>query len=192
MTQYGIRPPSLKPVTTSSSSSSTTPNGDAGRATETVGGGAGLTVPREQRVEVDVDQLVAVQREDVAALRALLRGELDPAAAAEPLGLLGADDLDPEPAELSRKTSPWPAAHETITRVDAGVREPADLVRDQRLSGDVDERLRPAARRVAHALGLAAREDDRLHRRSARRKRRLGSGVSGNVANGEAARPIPS
>ena len=50
-----------------------------------------------------------------------------------------------------------------ITRLDARLREPRDLVRGERLARDVDERLRAAAGRVAQALGLAAREDDRLH-----------------------------
>ena len=42
LTQYGIRPPSLKPSITSSSPSSTTPNGDFGRATATVAARARL------------------------------------------------------------------------------------------------------------------------------------------------------
>ena len=64
-------------------------------------GAAARPVRGEQRVEVDVDELVAVQREDVAAPDAAARGELDAAAATEPLGLLGGDDLGAEPAELA-------------------------------------------------------------------------------------------
>ena len=73
LTQYGIAPPSLNPSTTSPSPRSTTPNGDFGRATATVAGPAGLAVTGEQRVEVDGDELVAVQRVHVAALLPQLR-----------------------------------------------------------------------------------------------------------------------
>ena len=58
-------------------------------------------MPVEQRLEVDLDQLVAVQRVDVAALVPLARRELDAAAAAEPLGLLRRDDLGAEARELA-------------------------------------------------------------------------------------------
>ena len=58
-------------------------------------------MPVEQRLEVDLDELVAVQREHVAALLPRSRGELDPAAAAEPLRLLGGDDLGAEAGELA-------------------------------------------------------------------------------------------
>ena len=69
-----------------------------------------------------------------------------------------------------------------ITRSTPACAEPADLVGGERLAGDVDERLRPPAGRVAEALGLAAAEDDRLHwlrRWLAARRPQLG-------------RPIPS
>ena len=128
-------------------------------------GRAGLAVPREQRVEVDVD---AARRRSSRRRRPLLGalpgGELDPAAAAEPLGLLGADDLDAEPAELLARTRrPGRRRSETITRsTPAAARRPIWYATSG-LPGDVDERLRPAARGVAEALGLPAREDDRLH-----------------------------
>src|SRR5690242_1151479 len=48
---------------------------------------------REERAEVDGDQLIAVHRVDVALLLPLPRGELDPAAATETFGLLRTDDL---------------------------------------------------------------------------------------------------
>src|SRR5205807_9800806 len=63
-------------------------------------GRAARAVRGEQRVVVDVDQLVAVQRVDVTVLLPLPRGELDPAAAAEPLRLLRGDDLGAETGEL--------------------------------------------------------------------------------------------
>ena len=52
-------------------------------------------------VEVDRDELVAVQREDVAALAPLLRPEADAAAPPQPLRLLGRDHLGAEARELA-------------------------------------------------------------------------------------------
>src|SRR5262249_61272503 len=46
-----------------------------------------LPVPREQRAKVDDDELVAVHGLQAAGLRSLPRGDLEPAAAAEQLGL---------------------------------------------------------------------------------------------------------
>ena len=76
------------------------PNGDFGCATVIVASPPDGAVPVEQRREVDVDELVAVQRVDVAVARPRARGELDPAAAAETLRLLRRDDLGAEPREL--------------------------------------------------------------------------------------------
>ena len=69
-TQYGMRPASWKPLTTSSSPRSTTPNGDFGCATATVAAAPVARCRSSSAVEVDLDQLVAVQRVDVAALAA--------------------------------------------------------------------------------------------------------------------------
>ena len=55
----------------------------------------------EERREVDRDELVAVQGVDVAVLTPKLGGELDPAAAAEALRLLGDDDLRPDPRQVA-------------------------------------------------------------------------------------------
>ena len=138
---------SWKPVTTSSSVRSTWPNCDGGRATVTVAAAPARAVPLEQAVEVDVDELVAVQRQNVAVLQPRSRREADRAAAAEPLGLARAGDLDAEAGEALRRTSgSCPAAQLTITRVDARAAEPADLPGEQRLAADLDERLRAARR----------------------------------------------
>ena len=56
---------------------------------------------RDQVVEVDVEELVAVHGEDRPARGALLRREADPAAAAERLRLLDRDDLDAEAREVA-------------------------------------------------------------------------------------------
>src|SRR6476646_478737 len=61
--------------------------------------GAVGTVGREQPWEIDVDQLVPVQREDVAALLALVRREADASAAAEPFRLFRDRDLHTQAAE---------------------------------------------------------------------------------------------
>ena len=61
---------------------------------------ASRPVSGEQAGEVDVDELVAVQGIDVALLVPERGSELDPAAAAEPLGLLGGDDLRAEARQL--------------------------------------------------------------------------------------------
>ena len=117
----------------------------------------------EQRVEVDCDKLVAVQRVDVTLLLALPRGELDPAAAAEPFGLLGADDLGPEVAERLGEERALVGRARDDHAFDAGFGKTGDLVPDQRPIGDVDERLRAAAGGVTHPLGLSPGQDDRLH-----------------------------
>ena len=90
----------------SPSPSSTTPNGDFGWATVTVAARPRLAMALEQRREADRYELVAVQHVHVAALAPLARGELDPAAAPEPLRLLGRDDLGPSPASSRSNSSP--------------------------------------------------------------------------------------
>src|SRR5207237_488918 len=62
---------------------------------------ARLPVPCEERGEVDVDQLVAVQRVHRARLPAELRRELDAAAAAEALLLFGDRDHCAEACEVT-------------------------------------------------------------------------------------------
>ncbi|MCZ7587395.1 MAG: hypothetical protein M5U27_00735 [Gaiella sp.] len=122
-------------------------------------------MPREQRAELDVDQLVAVHREHVARLPAEAGGEADAAAAAEPLGLARAHEPDTEGAEPVEECLllPREAAHDHA--VDPGPREPADLPGEERPASDRHERLRQAPRGVAEPLGLATGEDDRLHQR---------------------------
>ena len=148
------------------------------------------TMCGEQRAEVDVDELVAVQRQDVAALLPPLRRELDPAAAPEPLRLLDGDDLGPSPASsVDERRSLAGRAREDDAR-HAGVREAAHLVGGERLARDVDERLRASCGSVAEPLGLAAGEDDRLH--GCPRSWRPDAGDCGTVSGGAAVRPMPS
>ena len=99
----------------------------------------------EQRGEVDVEELVAVQRETSPASPAPRRGEPQPAAATERLRLShrrrSRRRARPAP---SRTASSCPRAQATITRVTPARDEPADLVRGQRVARDGDERLRAA------------------------------------------------
>ncbi len=158
-------------------------NGDGRR-------GRRLTVQGEKRREVDVDELVAVQRVDVPVLGALPRRELDPASTAEAFRLLGADDLRTEAGQLPDEQLALPCGTRDDHPGDARAGQATDLVRGQRLVRDLDQRLRAAARGVTEALGLAAGQDDRLH--YALGSFSSGSGVSAGAAEGEVARPIAS
>src|SRR5438034_431319 len=151
--------------------------------------GAVGTVGREQVREIDVDQLVPVQREDVAALLALVCREADASAAAEALRLLRDRDLDAQASERGRELLAGAGAAADDHALDSGSPEQADLPGSQRAPRDRDERLRQAACDVAETLGLAARQDDRFHYSASSVSR---SGVSGRTSSGETARPIPS
>src|SRR6185312_4886534 len=89
-------------------------------------GGARLAMPLEQRVEGDLDQLVAVQGVDVAVFLPLARGELDAAAATEPLGLLRRDDLGAEPGQLALEQLPLAERARDDHAPDARTRQTAD------------------------------------------------------------------
>src|SRR6185312_17180592 len=97
---------------------------------------AGRAVRGEQRTVVDVDELVAVQRQDITTLPSLLRGELDAAAASEPLRLLGDDDLRAGAGEqVDELPTLTRGAREDHAR-HAGPRKAADLVGRERPTGD--------------------------------------------------------
>ncbi len=89
--------------------------------------------------------------------------KLQPSPAPERLLLAGEGELDADALERALELLLLTGAAADDHAVDAGGREAADLVRGERTARDVDERLRPALRCVAEALGLAAREEDRLH-----------------------------
>src|SRR5512133_1923780 len=157
-------------------------NGDRRRGTV---GTVGLEQPRK----VDVDHLVAVQREDVAALSALVRREADASAAAAPRRLLRDRDLHAQAPERGRELLAGAGAAADDHALDAGASEQADLPGRQRAPRDWDERLRQAACDVAETLGLAARKDDRFHYSASSVSR---SSVSASAESGEEARPMPS
>src|SRR5919201_1751652 len=146
-------------------------------------GRAGLAVTSQHLAQIAVEQLVPVQRVDVALLAALLRGKADASASPERLRLLGDRELRTAAREhaLEELAAPGAAAHDH-TR-DACQDEQAELVGEQRPARDLDERLRPAARGVAEPLGLAAGKDDCFHGYAS------SSASSSSCAD---ARPIPS
>src|SRR5581483_7106422 len=148
-------------------------------------------MPLEHGNEVDVDELVAVQRVDVPGLLPEPGCVLDPAAPAEPLGLLRGGNLGAEPLQLALEDGALPggAGHDHPRH--AGPHEPGDLVGRERPARDVDERLRAPAGRVAEPLGLAAGEDDRLQGPYASAVARW-AGVSGSTSVAEVGRPMPS
>ena len=117
----------------------------------------------QQGREVDVDQLVAVQREQVALLAPRLRREADAPAPPQRLRLGDRDDLGAEAAErrLEGAFLAGRAADEHSSHAGGG--QLLDLVGGQRPARELDERLRTPVRGLAEALGLAARQDDRFH-----------------------------
>ena len=163
LTQYGTRATSWKPVTTSSSVRSTCPNCDGGCATVTVAAAPLARCRASSAVKSTSTSSSPFIAKHVAALAAERGGEPDRASAAEPLGLARAGDLDAEAGETLLEVRLLPGRAADDHAVDAGPVQAADLPGEQRLAADLDERLRPARRRVAHPLGLAAGEDDRLH-----------------------------
>ena len=144
---------------------------------------------RQQLAQVDVYELVAVQREEVALSLPLRRGEADAPAPAERLVFGDGDDLRAETAERRRELLLLAGRAADEHAVDTGRRELLDLVGGQRPTANLHERLRPPGRGVAETLCLAPRQNHCLHYRSSWCSR---SSVSGREASGEAARPIPS
>ena len=107
---------------------------------------ARVDVPREQVREVDVEELVAVQRIDRTGFEPLLRGETKASAPSERLRLADQHELDAHLPELlleARFLARGAADQHTI---DARLGEQSDLVRGQRAAPDRDERLGPALR----------------------------------------------
>src|SRR5215207_1032647 len=147
-----------------------------------------LAVPVEERVQVDVQELVTVHREHRPLLTPSLRCEAKPAAATERLRLLDDHDLWPDPGELPLEQLARPGSGRNDDPIDAGPREESEGVRRERATADRDERLGQTACGVAKALGLAAGEQDRFHYLAGAGS----SSLSGRPANGELGLPTPS
>ncbi len=120
-------------------------------------------MPLEQVAQIDPEQLVAVQREDGAALAPQGRCEAKPAASAQRLRLSDGGDLGTDPAELAHERRLVPLRARDDHAGDARFGEPRHLIRGEGPAGDGNERLRAALRGVAEALGLAARQDQGFH-----------------------------
>ena len=135
------------------------------------------------------DQLVAVQRVDVARVLSGHGREAQAAAAPERLRLLHRRDLGAEARQLLREQPALAGGAADDDALDACPHQQPDLVCEQRPFPDADERLRPSGRSLAEPLGPAAGEHDRLadHCGTA-----SGSGVSAAAPNGDGGRPTPS
>jgi hypothetical protein len=120
-------------------------------------------VAREQRLELDVEELVAVQREARARLAPLARSELQASPTPERLLLARERELDADALQRSGELVLLPGAAAHDHPLDAGPGQSTDLVLSEWLPADVDERLRTPLRGIAEPLGSAAREEDRLH-----------------------------
>ena len=142
----------------------------------------------EERREVDVQQLVAVQREARAGLAAPRRGEAQAAAAAERLRLADGVDLGSETGERVHERLLLAGAAGDDHARDARGDEPRDAVLGEREPRDGHERLRETLCRLAEPLRLAAREEQRLHQTRSSGSR-CASGSAGDACFG---RPIPS
>src|SRR6185369_1445767 len=138
----------------------------------------------------EVDQLVAVQGEDLSFLLPERSREAKPSAAAERLRLGGRDDLDAQLSELGGEEIFRPGRAADDHAVDASGSEQRHLVGGKGSAGDPNKRLRAPFARRAEALGSAAREDDRLHRYWWSFV--SGSSVSRRASRSWAARPIDS
>ena len=103
-----------------------------------------------------MDQLVAVQDVDRPGLLPRLCCETDASPTPERLALGHGHDLRPEAGELGLEELFLAGRAADDHSVDARRGEERDLVGGERPPRDRDERLRPALRRVAEPLGLAA------------------------------------
>ncbi len=103
-----------------------------------------VDVPREQIREVDVEELVAVQRVDRAGFAPLLRGETKASASSERLRLSDQHELDAHLPELLLEDGFLARGAADQHTIDARLGEQSDLVRGQRAARERDERLRPA------------------------------------------------
>ena len=146
-------------------------------------------VMRGQRAQIEIDELVAVERVHVARVLAGRGREAQAAAAPERLRLLDRDDLGAEPGQVGREhlSLSRRAAHDHALH--ARAHEQGDLVREQRPLPDAHERLRTPLGGFAQPLGLAAGEHDRVadHCGTA-----SGAGVSAAASLDADGRPTPS
>ena len=113
--------------------------------------------------EIDVDELVAVQGEQVSRLLSCGDGQANAAPTSERLRLRHGHDVGAEPGQLGLEQIllPLGTADEHAPNPCSG--EKPYLVGGQGPPGDLDQRFRPSLRRRAEALGLATGQDDGFH-----------------------------
>ena len=151
--------------------------------------GAARLVLCEKRAEVDVEELVAVEREHRPLLPPPRGREPQPAAAAERLLLPHRLDLGAESGErVDERLLVSGAARDDHAR-HAALDEPRHPVLRERKPADRHERLRQPLRRLAQPLRLAAGEQERLHYSLVSSS---GSAASGRTSVAEIRRPVPS
>ena len=126
-------------------------------------GAAVLFVGVEDRAQVDVVQLVAVEREQRSGLLAPLGRKAEPSPTSERLGLGDGDDLRPQSGELGLEQGSLAFGAADDDAVDTRAHELRHLVLGERVSRDRHERLRVATGRIAQAGCLAAGKDDGFH-----------------------------
>src|SRR5581483_2200275 len=150
--------------------------------------GARPLVVGEQSADVDVEQLVAVEREHRPALAPPRRREPKPPAPAERLLLPHRLDLGPQAAERVHERVLLPGAAGDDDARHAGGDEPGDRVLGEREARHGHERLRQPLGRLPEALRLSACEQESFHQPASSRSSRRGSPF-GEERRG---RPIPS
>ena len=126
--------------------------------------GARRVVLGDEPAVVEIEQLVAVQREHRPALPTARRGELQPAAAAERLRLADRLDLRAEAAERVDEDLFLAGLAGDDHARDAGADEARDRVLRQGAPGHGDERLGVALGGLPEPFRLAACEQQGLHR----------------------------
>ncbi len=116
----------------------------------------------KRATKIDVDQLVAVQREHRPVLFPQPRRISEPASTAQTLAFGRRDDVRAEALELALEQRLVPGRAADDHPLDAGRGELFDLVGHQGAACHRDERLRPPGGGVAEPLRRPAGEDDRL------------------------------
>ena len=117
----------------------------------------------EELAEVDVEELVAVEREHGAVLLPPRRSEAQSAATAERFRFADRLDVGTEAGECVDEDVLLAGAAGDDDARHTGGDEPAHGVLGEREAGDGNERLRQSLRRLSQPLRLAARKEQRLH-----------------------------
>ena len=151
--------------------------------------GATRLVLGEQRAEVDVEELVAVEREHRALLLPPCGREPQAAPAPERLVLPHRLDLCAEPGERCEESVLVSRAARDDHARHAALDQPGHGVRGERQASYGHERLRQPLRRLAQPLRLASGKQKGFHYSLVSSS---GSAASGRTSSREIRRPVPS